>query len=392
MLGFSIECAIFSFKPILMKNLLLVFTIVLVFSCGSKTDQKADFSQMTFSLDTVIVDSKGGIIMGATNLFLSDFDRNLSTLYHYSNTTAEVEVIDLGNLSIKERIKVETDGPNGVGSNVHRLYFLSDSLFVFDNYFGLTYLEKTSKNIKRIKYREFEFFIELQEKADRFTNNFCFLNSGSKFISPVNSRENDFKFLALVDLESDQMEKIEIEGLKAINDFNVTLNSGNSQRSISQPVNMLKVHDMIYISNTANNNIFTYNIQTKELKKLTIKADKLSAGKSGIYKNETDDYDEFAEIFRRMAFEIEYNELIRNPSNGNFYRFSKQKIREKTDDIPSKYNIHLVVYDKDFVLLGEALIPGMNDIPQVYFWKNNRIWLHENVEDELGFVRLSINN
>jgi hypothetical protein len=193
-----------------------------------------------------------------------------------------------------------------------------------------------------------------------------------------------------VDLERDHMEKIEIEELKVINDFNVTLKSGKSQRSIIQPVDMLKVDDLIYISNSANNGIFTYHTQTQELKNLTIEANKLPAGKSGIYKKETEDFDEFAEIFRRMYFEIEYKEVVRNPSNGNFYRFAMRKVREKTDELPVKFDIYLVAYDKDFKLLSETFIPEMNTIPQVYFWKDNSIWLHENMDDELAFIRLSI--
>jgi len=216
------------------------------------------------------------------------------------------------------------------------------------------------------------------------------LTSTKQFISPVYARDSDFKYLAMVDLEHDQMEKLEIEKLKVINNFNVTLKSGNSMRSIIQPVDMLRVDDLVYISNSANNDIFTYNIKTGEILELSIEAVKLSPGKSGTYIKETDNFDEFAENFRRMYFEIEYKELVRNPDNGNFYRFSRQKIREKTDDIPAKFDIHLIAYDKDFQLLSETKIPEMNSVPQTYFWKDNAIWMHENVEDELGFVRLSV--
>lgn len=366
---------------------LVIVLLMLGFACSPKGGSDG---QLDYKMDTVMVDSKGGIIMGATNLFLSDFDNKLSTLYHYSNKTAEIEVLDLEDLSIKDRINIEQEGPEGVGENVSRFYFLGDSLFVFGNYFGLNFLDVAGNKTNEVRFRDFEFFKELQEASDRFTNNFCFLNTPTKFVSPVYSRGSDFKFFALVDLEKDQMEKIEIEGLKIINNFNVTLKSGNSMRSIIQPVDMLLLDDLIYISSSANNDIFTYNIQTEEIQKLAVESDRLSAGKSGSYKNETEDSDEFEDIARKMYFEIEYKQLVRNPSNGNFYRFTMQKVREKTDDLPSKFDIHLIAYDKDFKLMSETFIPEMNTIPQVYFWKDNSIWLHENVEDELGFVKISL--
>jgi hypothetical protein len=369
-----------------MKNTFLVpLTLTVFVACSSKHNGD---NQIDYKMDTLMVDSKGEIIMGATNLFLSGFDSKLSTLYHYSNQTAEVEVIDLDNLSIKHRIKIEKEGPEGVGSNVNKFYFLEESIFVFDNYFGLSHLDISGKKTAGYKFRDFGFFKELEEESDRFTNNFCFLDSPTRFLAPVYSRKSDFKYLALVDLENDQMDKLEIEELKVINNYNVTLKMGNSMRSIIQVVDMLKVDELIYISNAANNDIYTYNIQTKERRKIDVKTDKLSAGKSGTYKNETEDNDEFAEIFRRMYFEIEYKQLVRDPSNGNFYRFSMQKIREKTDELLAKFDVHLVAYDKDFQLLSETKIPEMNSVAQIYFWKDNAIWMHENVEDELGFVRL----
>jgi len=374
-----------------MKNqyYFLTFLFLVLNACNSSSKDIND--ELTYALDTVLIDSKGEIVMAANSLFLSDFDEKLSTLYYYSNKTAEIEVIDLENLSIKDRIKIEKEGPEGVGANVNRFYLFGDSLFVFDNHFGLSFLDISGNKNSGIKFRDFKFFKEMQEASDSFTNNFKFINSTTQFISSVYARDSDFKFLALVDLEHDRMVKLEINGLKVINSFNVTLKSGNSMRSIIQPVDLLRVGDLVYISNSANNDIFTYNIQTDETLKLSIETDKLSAGKSGIYIKEAGDFDEFAENLRRMYFEIGYKELVRNPDNGNFYRFSMQQIREKTDELPAKFEVHLIAYDKDFQLLSETKIPEMNSVPQTYFWKDNAIWMHENVEDELGFVKMRLN-
>lgn len=369
-----------------MKNILLAFIPLMVFvACSSKNTSD---NQIDYKLDTLMVDSKGGIIMGATNLFLSDFDSNLSTLYNYSNQTAEVEVIDLDNLSIKHRTKIEQEGPGGVGSSIMRFYILGDSIFAFDNFFGLSFTDISGNKTKGLNFRNFEFFKELQEESDRFTNIFCFLDLPTRFLVPVYSWGNDFKYLAFVDLEVDQMEKIEIEDLKVINNFNITLKRGMSMRSIIQTVQLMKVNDVVYIANAANNDIFTFNIESQELKKLPIETDNLSAGKTGTYRKETDDIDEFDDIMKSLYFEIQYKDLVRNPVNGNFYRFSMQKIKEMTDELPAKFDIHLIAYDKDFQLLSETKIPEMNTVPQVHFWKDNALWMHENVEDELGFVRL----
>jgi len=139
----------------------LIILFLVLQACNSRSTEIND--DLTYALDTILIDSKGGIIMGASSLFISDFDKELSTLYYYSNTTAEIEVIDLKNLSIKDRIKIEKEGPEGVGANVNRFYFLGDSLFVFDNYFGLSFLNISGNKNGGIKFRDFDFFKELQE-------------------------------------------------------------------------------------------------------------------------------------------------------------------------------------------------------------------------------------
>ena len=41
-------------------------------------------------------------------------------------------------------------------------------------------------------------------------------------------------------------------------------------------------------------------------------------------------------------------------------------------------------------MLAESIVPELKNIPQTYFVKDGAVWIFENMEDELGFVRLSI--
>ena len=61
-----------------------------------------------------------------------------------------------------------------------------------------------------------------------------------------------------------------------------------------------------------------------------------------------------------------------------------------TEEFPAKFDVHLIAYDKNFQLFSETKIPEKNLVPQTYFWKDNAIWMHENLEDKLGFVRLRL--
>jgi len=48
-----------------------------------------------------------------------------------------------------------------------------------------------------------------------------------------------------------------------------------------------------------------------------------------------------------------------------------------------------MILDKELNLFNEFSIPQLTNIPYFSFAKDGKIWIFENIEDEMGFVRLS---
>jgi len=48
------------------------------------------------------------------------------------------------------------------------------------------------------------------------------------------------------------------------------------------------------------------------------------------------------------------------------------------------------VLDKDLNMLGETLVPQLNKKPGKHFAKDGKIWIYENMNDEMGFIRLGM--
>ncbi|MDN3687273.1 hypothetical protein [Cyclobacterium jeungdonense] len=46
--------------------------------------------------------------------------------------------------------------------------------------------------------------------------------------------------------------------------------------------------------------------------------------------------------------------------------------------------------DKDFNPISEGELPEINNYPPFHFAKDGKLWLFENIEDEMGFVRMDI--
>ena len=68
-----------------MKNLLLLLSVIFIFSCRPNVENEFNSLEMSFSLDTVIVDSKNEILDLKTGLYVSDFSDDKRYLYNFNS-------------------------------------------------------------------------------------------------------------------------------------------------------------------------------------------------------------------------------------------------------------------------------------------------------------------
>lgn len=374
-----------------MKNYLLLIFSVLLFSCGGN-EKQADFSNLTVKIDTVMVDSKGEIIMGATNMFLSGFSNDNSKIYHYDAQNGEIEVIDLNLLTLERKIKVEKEGPDGVGT-VWWFDFWNDSLFVFYNFTRIEFLDQ---NLKKVS------FIDLQNSyvgktglgdGYMYKNNFTVLDSPKRLLSQVTTKDSNFLHFAYLDFDNEKVEIIQNTDLEKVNDFNISLIQGKSKTSIIQPIGLLSWNDKTYIFNQANNQVFEYLNQENLLQEIPIQQFKIPSQKSKPYRLETESQKEFKEQVLALDEEITYNKLVIDPESGDFYRIASLKTQASYEGSPSKWDIYLIKYDSAFNLLAEIKFVDNSKILELiseYFVKDGMVWIRVNLNDEMGFVRLKI--
>lgn len=81
--------------------------------------------------------------------------------------------------------------------------------------------------------------------------------------------------------------------------------------------------------------------------------------------------------------------------NERYFRFSDKKhyseeINEYDSYVSTGAEVFLSIFDKDFNLTAEALIPELIQTPNVHFAKDGNIWIFENIGDEMAFVILKI--
>jgi plastocyanin len=101
-----------------MNKLLLPLILLFAIACSQEdSENTAHALDFSFDLDTVMVDPGDEIIYLGYGLHTSALSKDQKYLYNFNMDEHLVEVIDLDELVLKERIPFEKEGPNGTGAS-----------------------------------------------------------------------------------------------------------------------------------------------------------------------------------------------------------------------------------------------------------------------------------
>ena len=104
---------------------------------------------------------------------------------------------------------------------------------------------------------------------------------------------------------------------------------------------------------------------------------------------------ELREIIRKSEEEISYKNWFWDDKNERFFRFAAKKhfgedLNKYGDYTTIGADVYLSIFDKEFNLIAEAQIPELTQTPNVHFAKDGNIWIFENIDDEMAFVIVKI--
>ncbi len=97
-------------------ELLAILSLTLFIACGSSKEREMEFSQITFSMDTVMVDAKGEFLFLGWGLSTACISKDGNVLYNFNIQEPSLESIDLNNLVLLEKQPFDKEGPDGVGN------------------------------------------------------------------------------------------------------------------------------------------------------------------------------------------------------------------------------------------------------------------------------------
>lgn len=380
-----------------MKNFLIIVSIIFLFSCGSNTEKQGDFSQMTFSLDTVKVDSKGEILFLKWDLNTAAISADTKKLFNFNSETFVLEIINLESLQLESLNKFEKEGPNGIGNSIHGMVDLGNEKLYIGSWPSPSVFDLNGKKIGG--YENLISIKESQLAAEEFfMYDVIDPNKPKTVYGLVNEFPGTNFHLGIINLDAGSLSKIPLKTFDKMADFTITYDDGQMYDLMGPGSYMKVIDDRVFVSNQISNEIYWYDSKLDSLFYKSYQSQLTKNEKSGKHPTSVSDPKQFNAIYRSIYGDPSFLPPVFDPLTERYYRFSYESVFEPETTEEEMYpktkgdKVYLSVYDIDLNLLGESEMPILNKIPNFHFVKDGKIWIFENIEDEMAFIRLSINS
>jgi hypothetical protein len=373
-----------------MKNLSFVFALMLLWSCGNKNGNGKDGSfDFSLEIDTVLVDSKGEILMAGAHLHVFELSNDNKFLYDFDGSTYQIEVIDLDNLVLDRKIKLEKEGPNAI-ENPNGISDLGEGQFLFSNFNSWTILNQDGKKISKFIYEKEKFVGDSLSEKEGLNPSFFLVDGKKEFYTIIEQIDQNSTTIGLVNLESKTLKRIEIPQLEKLKDFRVLLSMAGGIASNKPMVTMYPWNDQILIGNNAINELIIFDPKSESISVRTFESKLTPNQKTPNEKIETGSIEELNDLSNKLNEQIDFKKLNWDPHTNRFYRLSSISLPKPEGAKINKADVFLTVFDKDLNMIGETKVEGFTKPPVTSFFKDGAIWIHENVNDELGFIRIKV--
>jgi hypothetical protein len=376
-----------------MKNLYTLFAMIWLFSCSSGSEEGAGYGSMTFKFDTVVVDPGEEIINLKNGMWLSTVSRDKKLLYNFDMDQVLLEKINLDRLVLEEKIPFEKEGPNGTGMYVSKIHLDHEDNFQFSSWDSRGIFDHQGKKLKEYKVSKDAFSGDEWKDVENFASDFVVAEDQKTLIGLLASWNEKGYALGILDYEAKTFRRHKLEDFDRTQDYHIMLKMGNGMSIRAQSVKIQEYQGKYLVTNSIFNTMALYDPATDSLSYIKYDNKLTANSKTGKYRNEVESQEEFRKEISLMDQEVNFQPPLWDEQKKLFYRFCyKQKpmVENGDPDTPVNGEVFLTILDESFNVLGESKVDALTKRPAHPFVKDGMIWMYENIDDELGFVRLTI--
>lgn len=239
-----------------------------------------DFSNITFAIDTVVVDPGEEIINLRSGLWSSVFNEDNSKLFLFDQQATALDIIDLNQLVLNEKVPFQKEGPNGTGSYVSWMALLDDARILIANFEDMALFDLKGNKLRTYDIRKGGFEGEELPEGSSFYPKSVIAADGHAIYGMMGNWMNEKETFSKIDFQQNQVKHIELPGKESLSDYSVMLKAENMITVMGSDKTVQRVGSRLIISNSGYTNLFVVDMandsayQVDYTPKLTAKAKK----------------------------------------------------------------------------------------------------------------------
>lgn len=375
---------------------LLVFLLIQIACTSEKQlENLSGRTSLDYALDTVLIDPGEELLFVGGRLSYSDLSPDGRYLYNFNQHDHSFEQIDLDEGKLLRKYPFEKEGPNGTGE-FFRSFFLMDNDHLIITYPNPGIFDLSGKKLKELSFQGVGKGADKIGDGETFLVSMALPNEEDQYLGFIRNFEKKSTELMRVDLKEDLTKRMVIPEFEDLRKFQLVYSDGKSFMMSGPQTYLIREGGKILVGSNLRNELYQYLPETDSLLVKTYQSQLTEDEKTSPTANEFDSQGKFLEVTRKVREEISFSPPVWDKQNKVFYRFSHKEVLEEQDTESFQWpaatsaEVFLTVFDENLDMLAETRIPDITMPPQKHFVKDGKIWLFVNVEDEMGFARLSM--
>lgn len=376
-----------------MKKLTVLLLLPLLISCGGNSSEKVGsgniLENLTFTVDTVLVDPNGEIIDLGFGISRSSVSSDSKTLYFFDMRKTVIHEINLDKLELTGSYPFSKEGPNAVGFNPPRIKSLiNDRFLITSPMINVGIYAKNGQKEKNLKFN-FKEIEGLGVDEEGLITNGVTLSEDEKLmfaLTRFGPSESEVRLL-IIEPNSKTGKSIELPHMLQTLKLTLLLQLPNKVSRSGESIWLRTFGEKLHITSSVTSDMYEYDYKKDSLRLVQFDHQLVPKKKTGDFEsNVFTDEKAFEDAMEKQMNQVAFRELIWDDQRKQFFRFAYKPIKDAEGNWDNRAEVYLFLYDRDLNLLGEKYLPELTNVPEFTFFKDGKLWSYVNVEDELGFV------
>lgn len=372
--------------------LLLALAIVGCSSEKSSEESETNAFDFSYTVDTVQVDAGDHFIYLQQNLGSSDITPDGKYLLNFNGKATEMEIVDLDLLKLSGVVKMDQEGPNGIGTSPFFGAYkaLSKDEFMFAGRNNVIKIDLTTNTATSYSFKRSDLSPDVLAENEELKFGGILGADGATFYSWYGVQENpyDNEGFAKIDLESSEVNVIPIPQMDKLDQFTIEVEMSDGSRmtgKFPENIEILELQDKIVLQPSAINEFWVLDKSTLEITVKVNNSNLTENVKAVNYSTKVTTQDAFRDARSIRDQGVSFGRLIHDKERDMIWRISSDLDHMAGETMVRNY--YLTFFDMDLNQLGEFPLENWELTGKVFI-KDGDYYQFLNIDDELAFIRL----